>query len=98
MISISCLTFWVQIIFTSPFYYIDYTLASMGAFEFFGRMQENREQAWKDYYTLCCAGGSLPYLSLLKLAHLSNPFEEGTVQRAIAPLVKALGEIDDMSL
>ena len=92
--------FWMQKlhIFTSPFYYIDYTLASMGAFEFFGRMQENREQAWKDYYTLCCAGGSLPYLSLLKLAHLSNPFEEGTVQRAIAPLVKALGEIDDMSL
>ena len=40
----------------------------------------------------------MPYLSLLKLAHLSNPFEEGTVQRAIAPLVKALGEIDDMSL
>lgn len=92
--------FWMQKlhIFTSPFYYIDYTLASMGAFEFFGRMQQDKEQAWKDYYTLCCAGGSLSYLSLLKLAHLSNPFEEGTVQRAIAPLVKALDEIDDMNL
>lgn len=92
--------FWMQKlhIFTSPFYYIDYTLASLGAFEFFGRMQQNREEAWQDYYRLCCAGGSLPYLSLLKLANLSNPFEEGTVQRAIAPLVKALDEIDDMSL
>lgn len=92
--------FWMQKlhIFTSPFYYIDYTLASLGAFEFFGRMQQNRQEAWQDYYRLCCAGGSLPYLSLLKLANLSNPFEEGTVQRAIAPLVKALDEIDDMSL
>lgn len=85
-------------IFTSPFYYIDYTLASIGSFEFFGRMQEDRGRAWNDYYRLCCAGGSQPYLSLLKLANLSNPFEEGAVQRAAAPLIKALEEIDDMSL
>lgn len=92
--------FWMQKlhIFTSPFYYIDYTLASIGSFEFFGRMQEDRERAWSDYYRLCCAGGSQPYLSLLKLANLSNPFEEGAVQRAAAPLIKALEEIDDMSL
>lgn len=92
--------FWMQKlhIFLNPFYYIDYTLASMGAFEFFGRMQENRQQAWADYCKLCRAGGSLPYLELLKLANLSNPFEEGTVQKAIAPLVKELMETDDTLL
>ena len=92
--------FWMQKlhIFLYPFYYIDYTLASMGAFEFYGKMQENREAAWADYYRLCCAGGSLPYLALLKLANLSNPFEEGSVARAIAPILKTLAETDDKAL
>lgn len=73
-----------------PFYYIDYTLASMGAFEFFGRMQQDAASAWADYLKLCDLGGSLPYLSLLKEAHLSNPFEEGSVLNAIKPLVEQL--------
>ena len=77
-------------IFMDPFYYIDYTLASMGAFEFFGRMQQDAASAWADYLKLCDLGGSLPYLSLLKEAHLSNPFEEGSVLNAIKPLVEQL--------
>ena len=92
--------FWMQKlhIFLDPFYYIDYTLASMGAFEFYGRMLENREEAWGDYYRLCCAGGSMPYLALLKLARLSNPFEPGSVARAIKPILKTLAETDDLAL
>lgn len=85
-------------IYSLPFYYIDYTLASMGAFEFFGRMTENREEAWKDYLELCRAGGSLPYKDLLALAHLSNPFEPGSVEKAAAPLVRALEAIDRAAL
>ncbi|MCE5235362.1 MAG: M3 family oligoendopeptidase [Eubacteriales bacterium] len=85
-------------IYTAPFYYIDYTLASMSAFEFFGRMREDREKAWADYMALCRAGGTLPYTELLKEAHLSNPFEEGGVKRAIAAAVKAIEETDDMAL
>ena len=75
-------------IFMYPFYYIDYTLASMGAFEFYGKMGEDRPRAWNDYVTLCGLGGSKPYLELLRAANLSNPFEEGSVQKAIAPLVR----------
>lgn len=85
-------------IYSMPFYYIDYTLASMGAFEFFGRMTENREEAWQDYLALCRAGGSLPYKELLALAHLSNPFEPGSVEKAVAPLVRALEKIDRAAL
>lgn len=73
--------FWMQKqhIFLFPFYYIDYALAQMGAFDFYTKMQENRESAWQDYYNLCCAGGSRGYFDLLQLAHLHNPFEEGSV-------------------
>lgn len=88
--------FWMQKlhIFMNPFYYIDYTLASMGAFEFFGKSEKDRKAAWHDYYTLCCAGGSKPYLELLKLANLSNPFAPGTVEKAVKPMVEAMNKID----
>ena len=72
-----------QHIFLFPFYYIDYALAQMGAFEFYGRMKENREAAWEDYYRLCCAGGSQGYFELLEIAGLSNPFARGTVKKVM---------------
>lgn len=71
-------------IFLYPFYYINYTLTTMGAMEFKKRFEENREEAWKDYVALCNAGGSLNYLGLLKIAGLSVPFEEGSVKNAIS--------------
>ncbi len=85
-------------IYSMPFYYIDYTLASMGAFEFFGRIMENREGAWNDYLALTRAGGSLPYKELLSLAHLANPFEAGSVEKAAAPLIKALEAFEGKAL
>ncbi len=71
-------------IFLYPFYYINYTLTTMGAMEFKQRYHENKEGAWKDYLALCKAGSSMNYLNLLKLANLSVPFEEGSVAKAIA--------------
>ena len=85
-------------IFLYPFYYIDYTLASMGAFAYYGRDLKDHNEAWQSYLKLCRAGGSKPYLQLLKLAGLDNPFEEGSVRRAIEPLEKELNKVDDSKL
>ncbi len=71
-------------IFLYPFYYINYTLTTMGAMEFKKRYMENPKEAWKDYLNLCKAGSSKSYLELLKVANLSVPFEEGSVARAIS--------------
>ncbi|MDO4332543.1 MAG: M3 family oligoendopeptidase [Eubacteriales bacterium] len=83
-------------IFLYPFYYINYTLTTMGAMEFKKRYEEDRSAAWKDYLNLCNAGGSQSYLGLLKVANLSVPFEEGSVRKAISYtkeiLLKAIGE------
>lgn len=83
-------------IFLYPFYYINYTLTTMGAMEFKKRYEEDKEQAWKDYLNLCNAGGSKSYLELLKVANLSVPFEEGSVAKAISYakkiLLEAIGE------
>lgn len=71
-------------IFLYPFYYINYTLTTMGAMEFKKRYEEDRDAAWKDYLNLCNAGGSLSYSGLLKAANLSVPFEEGSVKKAVS--------------
>lgn len=63
-------------LFFSPFYYIDYTLAQLCAFQFYKKMNEDFNGAWKDYYDLCCAGGSKNFLELLPIAKLSSPFDE----------------------
>lgn len=63
-------------LFFSPFYYIDYTLAQLCAFQFYKKMNENFANAWQDYYQLCCAGGSKNFLELLPIGNLDSPFDE----------------------
>lgn len=84
--------FWMQKqhIFLYPFYYIDYALAQICAFQLYGRMKNNKEQAWKDYYALCQAGGSKGYFKLLELANLLNPFKEGNVEASVREVLKEL--------
>lgn len=62
-------------IYQMPFYYIDYSLAQVCAFQFWIRMQENKQEAWEDYLRLCKAGGSMSFLDLVKLANLKSPFD-----------------------
>lgn len=71
-------------IFLYPFYYINYTLTTMGAMEFKKKEREDHESAWKDYLNLCKCGGSMSYLETLRYAGVSNPFEAGSVEKAIS--------------
>jgi M3 family oligoendopeptidase len=89
--------FWHQQghIFGNPFYYIDYTLAQICAFQFWKRAQEEKEQAWQDYLNLCQVGGSLSFLELVKLANLISPFKDGCVQSVIGVIEGWLNKIDD---
>ena len=84
--------FWMQKqhIFLYPFYYIDYALAQVCAFQYYGRMKENREAAWKDYLCLCRAGGTKGYFELLQTGNLLNPFKEGTVEKSVDHVVKEI--------
>ncbi len=82
-------------IFSSPFYYIDYTLAQVCAFQFWVRSREDREKAWEDYLRLCKAGGSMSFLKLVELAELDNPFVDGTIERVVGPIKEYLDSVDD---
>lgn len=81
-------------VFGSPFYYIDYTLAQVVAFQFLVEMNKNREKAFKKYIKLCKFGGQAPFVTLLAKNHLRNPFEDGNVQKVVKPLVKLLKTFD----
>ena len=93
-------TYWYRQghIFSSPFYYIDYTLAQVCAFQFWIKCMEDREKAWDDYIRLCKAGGSLPFLELVKMANLENPFKDGVIKRVVKPIKEWLDTIDDKNL
>jgi M3 family oligoendopeptidase len=85
-------------IYNSPFYYIDYTLAQICAFQFWKRSRENQKDAWNDYVNLCKLGGSMSFTNLVKAANLISPFEDGCVESVVGEIEAWLISIDDQKL
>ncbi|RYL89759.1 M3 family oligoendopeptidase [Sporolactobacillus sp. THM7-4] len=82
-------------IYESPFYYIDYTLAQVCAFEFWMKSQKDFSSAWNDYLNLCRQGGSQSFLDLVKTAKLVSPFEKGCVETVVQAVESWLNQVDD---
>lgn len=82
-------------IFNSPFYYIDYTLAQICAFQFWTKDRKSHTRAWSDYVRLCKAGGSKSFLELVQLANLRSPFEDGCVESVVGEIRRYLDGVDD---
>lgn len=85
-------------IYASPFYYIDYTLAQVCAFQFWKRSREDFDAAWKDYVHLCKLGGSMSFTKLVKEAGLISPFDDGCIQSVIKAIEDYLNSVDDTNL
>ncbi|EPY11903.1 M3 family oligoendopeptidase [Paenibacillus alvei] len=85
-------------IYQSPFYYIDYTLAQLCAFQFWKRMNEDWKSAWADYLKLCRAGGSQSFTGLVQVAGLISPFEDGCIASVIGDIENWLNGVDDAAL
>ncbi|WP_194543701.1 M3 family oligoendopeptidase [Paenibacillus sp. JZ16] len=85
-------------IFSTPFYYIDYTLAQICAFQFWKKMHEDKSAAWADYLNLCRQGGSKSFTELVKVAGLISPFEDGCVTSVIGSIEAWLDSVDDAAL
>lgn len=85
-------------IFRSPFYYIDYCLAQLCAFQFLSKSNKDFKAAWQDYLRLCNAGGSDSFLGLVKLANLQSPFEPGVFEPLFKELETYLNSVDDLNM
>lgn len=82
-------------IYEIPFYYIDYTLAQICAFQYLVLSLKDKEKAWNSYLNLCKAGGSRSFLGLLDLAGLKSPFEGNTVEGITTVIKEWLDGVDD---
>ena len=90
-------------IYESPFYYIDYCLAQVCAFQFWSKAihngsVDNYQNEVKRYIDLCNMGGSAPFLELLKSAGLDSPFEEDVIKKLAGEIENYLDSIDDSKL
>jgi M3 family oligoendopeptidase len=85
-------------IYRSPFYYIDYCLAQVCAFQFWSKSRHNFKSAWQDYLRLCQAGGSDSFLGLVKLANLQSPFEVDVFGPLFQEIETYLNSIDDKKM
>lgn len=45
---------------------------------------------WRDYLTLCRAGGTTGYFDLLSLAGIPNPFAEGVVRKCVGHVIEEI--------
>jgi M3 family oligoendopeptidase len=85
-------------IFSAPFYYIDYTLAQVCAFQYWIKHQSNRKEALDSYLGLCRLGGSKSFVGLIESVNLQNPFKKGTVKEIVKPIRAYLDSVDDSKL
>lgn len=67
-------------IFWSPFYYIDYVLASVIAMQFKVWMDKDYKDAWEHYLKLCKISASEFYEDMLSDVGLKSPFKDGTIK------------------
>jgi M3 family oligoendopeptidase len=87
-------------IFGAPFYYIDYTLAQVVAFQFWKRFEVDgdEEQAWKDYVNVARQGGTITFLEIVEQAGLKSPFADGALNESIQAIDKYLEQISEDDL
>lgn len=81
-------------IFWGPFYYIDYGLAQVVAFDFWSKARNNREEAWKDYVNLCKAGGTLSLAEILKVGNVKNIFKSGSIAGVVKDIEKWVLDVE----
>ena len=73
-------------IYDDPFYYIDYCIAQICAFQYKIRMDENYQEAWEEYLKLCTLSASDFFTNMLKEVGLDSPFEDGCVKKIVEKL------------
>jgi M3 family oligoendopeptidase len=73
-------------IFQSPFYYIDYVLASICAMQFKVKMDENFKDAFEKYLELCKLSAKKFYEPMLETVGLNSPFKDGCISELVSKL------------
>lgn len=78
-------------IFSSPFYYIDYAIAEVGALQLWRLAKTDHTAAMEAYLELCRLGGTKPLLSILAQVGLTSPFAPDALPPLVAAVRQELG-------
>lgn len=75
-------------IFHVPFYYIDYAIAQIGAWQLWVLSLKDRAAAMKKYLQLCRLGGTKPLTEFFKAGDLRLPFEKGMLGELVEEILR----------
>lgn len=76
-------------LFEVPFYYIDYVIARLCAFQYLISSEQNFNKSWGDYINLLDSAIDKGFLESIKIGNLKNPFKENTIE-SITPHIETL--------
>ncbi len=86
-----CAWYEVPHFFGSPFYYIDYAIADVGAMQLALVDAEDHERAMNTYMDLCRMGGTRGVLDVFASAGMRPPFDEQLMQDLMRHAAEQLG-------
>ena len=90
--------FWHQQghIHTSPFYYIEYGLAELGAVQIFGNARRDKKKAVEDYRKALALGSSVSLPELFATAGAKFSFDADTLKDAVDLMEEVIVEMEAM--
>lgn len=81
-------------VYAMPFYYLDYTISQVVAFQYFVWDLKNHAEAWESYKRICARAGQVPFTELLAECGLNNPFKAGCIAQITPVLEQYLDSLD----
>lgn len=78
----------------APFYYIEYGLASLGAFQIMVRAKKDQTEALRDYRKALALGGTAPLPDLYRAAGAELAFDAGTLREVVELIEKELADLE----
>jgi oligoendopeptidase F len=81
---------------SSPFYYIEYGLAQLGAVQVWARARQNQAQAVADYRRALAKGNTATLPQLYETAGVKLAFGGDTLRQAVTLIEQVINELDPM--
>jgi oligoendopeptidase F len=83
-----------QHIFEVAFYYIEYGLASLGAYQVWANAMKDRKAAVAAYRRALAYGGTLPIPELYEAAGAKFAFDQGTIQKVVSLVEETIEKLE----
>ncbi len=81
-------------VYSMPFYYLDYTISQVCAFQYFVWDMKDHSAAWESYMNCIKRAGFVPFKELIKECGLKSPFEEGCIDSVLPGLEEFMASLD----